>query len=87
MFIVGLLFQCEDCGKENNISDIKGTCGNCDNNKMKNFKVIITSGELRGMSGMYTLSKEKEILESALNKEKILIIDPKSNINMIFIQK
>ncbi|MDX5947328.1 hypothetical protein SIL19_25875 [Bacillus cereus group sp. BfR-BA-00431] len=80
MFIVGLLFQCEDCGKENNISDIKGTCGNCDNNKMKNFKVIITSG-------MYTLSKAKEILESALNKEKILIIDPKSNINMIFIQK
>lgn len=54
---------------------------------MKNFKVIITSGELRGMSGMYTLSKAKEILESALNKEKILIIDPKSNINMIFIQK
>lgn len=78
-----ILFKCEKCNKKNNMSDINGTCGNCDNNKLENFKIIITRGKLRGMSGMQTLSTAKEILKSALNKEKILLIDPKSNFNKI----
>ncbi|MEM5662982.1 hypothetical protein AAHB94_00210 [Bacillus toyonensis] len=68
---------------KNNISNLNGTCGNCDNNRLENFKIIITRGKLRGMSGMQTLSRAKEILKSALNKEKILLIDPKSNFNKI----
>ncbi|WP_255261531.1 hypothetical protein [Bacillus pseudomycoides] len=76
-----LLYKCEKCGKKNNISDINGTCGNCDNNRLENFKIIITRGKLRGMSGIQTLSTGREILNSALNKERILIIDPKKSFN------
>ncbi|MGN4838175.1 hypothetical protein [Bacillus cereus group sp. MYBK150-2] len=83
MFLVEILFECKKCSKKNNISNLNGTCGNCDNNRLENFKIIITRGKLRGMSGMQTLSRAKEILKSALNKEKILLIDPKSNFNKI----
>ncbi|MCU5395773.1 hypothetical protein [Bacillus toyonensis] len=83
MFRVEILFKCKKCSKKNNISNLNGTCGNCDNNRLENFKIIITRGKLRGMSGMQTLSRAKEILKSALNKEKILLIDPKSNFNKI----
>ncbi|MES1051415.1 hypothetical protein FOA24_19205 [Bacillus thuringiensis] len=78
-----ILFKCEKCSKKNNISDINGACGNCDNNRLDNFKIIMARGKLRGMSGMHTLSTAKEILKSALNKENFLIIDPKSNFNKI----
>jgi hypothetical protein len=71
MFIVEVLFKCEKCSKKNNISDINGTCGKCDNNRLENFKIITTREKLRGMSGTQTLSTAKEILKSALNKEKI----------------
>lgn len=76
-----ILFKCEKCNKKNNISDINGTCGNCDNNKLENFKIIITRGKLRGMSGIHILSTAREILNSALNTERILIIDPKKSFN------
>ncbi|MDI6680026.1 hypothetical protein QMA02_30160 [Bacillus wiedmannii] len=76
-----ILFQCEKCGKENNISDINGTCGNCDNNRFGNFKIIMPTGTLKGMSGMHVLSTAGEMLKSALNKEKIWVIDPKKPFN------
>ncbi|TKI24025.1 hypothetical protein FC700_31495 [Bacillus mycoides] len=78
-----ILFRCKKCSKNNNISNLNGTCGNCDNNRLENFKIIMTRGKLSGMSGMQTLSTAKEILKLALNKEKILLIDPKSNFNKI----
>lgn len=78
-FIVEILFKCEKCSAKNNIFNINGTCGNCDNNRLENFKIITTRGKLRGMSGMQILSTAKQKLKLALNKEKILLIDPKSN--------
>ncbi|MED0855683.1 hypothetical protein [Bacillus pseudomycoides] len=79
MFIVKFVFQCENCGKENDITEINGTCGNCDNNRLKNFKIIITKGKLKGMGGTQALYTAREILDSALNKEIILIIDPQTD--------
>ncbi|MED0952616.1 hypothetical protein P4T70_31825 [Bacillus mobilis] len=73
------VFQCKNCGKENDINGIIGSCGNCDNNKLQNFEIIITNGELRGMGGAQALGAAKKALESALNTEGILLIDPKAN--------
>lgn len=75
-----ILFKCKKCGEKNNISNINGTCGNCDNSRLENFGITITRGKLRGMSGMHTLSTAKEILKSALDKEKILLIDPQKHL-------
>lgn len=73
------VFQCENCGKENDITEINGTCGNCDNNSLQNFEIIITKGKLKGMGGTQALYTAKEVLKSALKKEKILLIDPKTD--------
>ncbi|WP_255300298.1 hypothetical protein [Bacillus pseudomycoides] len=75
------IFQCENCGKENDFTEINGTCGNCDNNRLKNFEIIITKRKLKGMGGTQALYTAREILNSALNKERILIIDPKKSFN------
>lgn len=73
------IFQCKNCGKENDITGIIGSCGNCDNNKLQNFEIIITEGELRGIGGAQALDAAKQALESALNTEEILLIDPKAD--------
>ncbi|WP_335360571.1 hypothetical protein [Bacillus sp. JJ1127] len=70
------MFQCENCGKENNISKIHGRCGNCDNNNAENFVIINNNKMLSGMS----LYGVRDVLISALNKEEILLIDPKSKL-------
>lgn len=72
-------FQCKNCGKENDITGIIGSCGNCDNNKSQNFEIIITNGELRGMGRAQALGAAKKALESALKTEGILLIDPKAD--------
>ncbi|MEB9857248.1 hypothetical protein P4K23_28150 [Bacillus cereus] len=73
------VFQCKNCGEENDITGIIGSCGNCDNNKLQNFEIIITEGALRGMGGAQALDAAKKALESALNTEEILLIDPKAD--------
>jgi hypothetical protein len=73
------VFQCKNCGKENDITGINGSCEKCDNNKLENFKIIITKGKLRGMGGAQALHAAKRALRSALNTERILLIDPKSD--------
>ncbi|MCU5081488.1 hypothetical protein OB985_28660 [Bacillus cereus] len=73
------VFQCKNCGEENDITEIIGSCGNCDNNKLQNFEIIITKGKLRGMGGAQALDAANKALESALNTEKILSIDPKAD--------
>lgn len=55
------VFQCKNCGKENDITGVIGSCGNCDNNKLQNFEIIITNGELRGMGRVQALGAAKGI--------------------------
>ncbi|MEH7458062.1 hypothetical protein V7183_12690 [Bacillus sp. JJ1127] len=81
MFSVGILSQCKNCNVKNAISDINNTCGHCDNNKLENFKIIMPGEPLKGMGGMYALTRAREILESALNREEVLIIDPERSYN------
>lgn len=73
------VFECKNCGEKNDITGIIGSCGNCDNNKLQNFEIIITNGELRGMGEAHALSAAKKALESALNTKEILLIDPKAD--------
>ncbi|WP_229192558.1 hypothetical protein [Bacillus cereus] len=65
--------------EKNDITGIIGSCGNCDNNKLQNFEIIITNGELRGMGGEHALGAAKKALESALNTEENLMIDPQAD--------
>lgn len=76
-----LIFQCENCDKENDISEINGSCKNCSNNNAENFKIITTGVNLRGMSGKHTLYTVRKLLKSALNKEKIKVIEPQKSFN------
>ncbi|WP_227495198.1 MULTISPECIES: hypothetical protein [Bacillus] len=75
-----MIFQCQNCGKENDIFEIHGRCGNCDNNRVEDFVIINNKKILSGMSGTNYQCRGIEILKSALNKEKIWVIDPKSKL-------
>jgi hypothetical protein len=81
MVYVEILFQCDKCKMKNVISEINNKCKYCDNNEQKRFKIIIPGEPLKGMSGRHVLTRAREILESALNREEVLIIDPESSYN------
>ncbi|PEM69337.1 hypothetical protein CN619_21625 [Bacillus pseudomycoides] len=77
-----MIFKCKKCGKENDISEIYGSCKSCDNKDAESFEPIISKEKLFSINGVRYLAEARTILISALKKERILVIDPKSDIEL-----
>ncbi|PEB42232.1 hypothetical protein [Bacillus pseudomycoides] len=82
-----MIFKCKKCGKENDVSEIYGSCKSCDNKDAESFEPIISKEKLFSINGVRYLAEARTILISALKKEKVFIIDPKSHINVEQLRK
>lgn len=74
-----MIFECRNCGVKNEISEINGSCKECNNNDVGKFKLVTDDKFLTGMGATYFFYEAMESLNRALKNKKIFIIDPKSD--------
>lgn len=74
-----MIFECRNCEVKNEISEINGSCKECDNNDVEKFKLVTDDKFLTGMGATHFFYEAMESLNRALKNKKIFIIDPKSN--------